>query len=144
MSKFREKLVRFMYGRYGADELYNFIAKLNFVFIIVALLLTLLPVWRWLVYAFYIFIIAIDAWMIFRMLSKNIDKRRKENAAFIKFRQKAKAGFNLTVNRIKFIRTHRFRTCPHCGAVLRLPRKKGRHSVCCPCCRKRFEVRVRF
>lgn len=144
MSGFKDKLIRFMYGRYGADDLHRFLIRLNWVLIIIALLLSVLPVNSWIAYAFYVLFIAADVWMLFRMMSRKPEKRRRENAAYLRTRQKVKAGFNLTVNRIKFIRTHRFRTCPHCGAVLRLPRRKGKHSVCCPCCSKRFDVKVLF
>jgi hypothetical protein len=34
--------------------------------------------------------------------------------------------------------------CPHCKANLRLPRKKGKHSVVCPRCKERFEVKNLF
>ena len=41
-----------------------------------------------------------------------------------------------------FRKTHVFKKCPGCKAVLRLPRKKGKHTVNCPHCHKNFTVHV--
>ena len=32
--------------------------------------------------------------------------------------------------------------CPACRKVLRLPKIKGAHTVCCPCCGKKFQLKV--
>ena len=36
-----------------------------------------------------------------------------------------------------------YKKCIHCKTVLRLPLKKGVHTVKCPNCKKRFEVKCR-
>lgn len=73
-------------------------------------------------------------WIFFRMFSRNIAKRRRENEKFCGF-------FKLWRNRIRDRKTHVYRKCPKCGAVLRLPRAKGKHNVVCPRCRERFGVK---
>ena len=39
-------------------------------------------------------------------------------------------------------KTHVFRKCPACKSVLRLPRQKGKHTVRCPRCQHRFDVKI--
>ncbi len=79
---------------------------------------------------------------VFRMLSRNIYKRQKENRAFLGFWKRIGGWFRLTKNRIKDRKTHVYQKCPSCKRVLRLPRIKGKHTVCCPCCSNRFDMTV--
>lgn len=44
--------------------------------------------------------------------------------------------------KLKTDRDHCFRICPECRANIRLPKKRGKHTVVCPRCRCRFEVRI--
>lgn len=134
MKNFRDKLAQFMYGRYGADQLY-------YALLVVFFVLTLINVFV------HYSVINILTWvimvvMIFRAFSRNVYKRRIENDKFMKIWSPVKAEYSLAIRRIKEIKTHRFRKCPNCKKVLRLPRKKGKHTVKCPCCHKEFEVRV--
>lgn len=83
-------------------------------------------------------------YLIFRLFSKNISARRRENELFLSVLRKIKSPFTLFKNRIKDRKTHIYRKCPHCKAVLRLPKKKGKNSVICPRCRERFYVKSIF
>jgi len=141
MGNFRDKLIRFMYGRYGVDQLYFASMIVCFILLVINSFFRspIIGVIVW----------AILAWMIFRSLSKNIYKRRLENEKFLKVWSFVKSkwsiiknNWSITNRRIKDIKTHRYRKCPHCKAVLRLPKKKGRHAVDCPRCHKEFRVRV--
>ncbi len=77
---------------------------------------------------------------------KNMRKSQNsmENEKFLQIWNPIKAEASLTIRRIKEIRTHRFRKCPNCHTMLRLPRKTGKHTVKCPCCSHKFKVRVWF
>ena len=130
--KFREKLARFMYGRYGVDQLNR---ALLWGYLICAILAIFLS-------PFYIVSLLMMIWMFFRIFSKNIYKRQMENQKYLKISGKIKGWFRLQKNKFKERKTHRYRTCPYCKATLRLPNKKGKHTVCCPKCRKDFEVRI--
>ena len=134
MGNFRDKLTRFMYGRYGADQLYYALFAL---YIVVLLVNVFTRTW-----IFDVLMWAILAWLIFRTFSRNIYKRQKENEMFLKLWNPVQAGFSLLFRRIREIRTHRFRKCPQCRTVLRLPRKAGKHTVKCPRCQTRFQVRI--
>ena len=80
--------------------------------------------------------------MFFRCFSKNIYARRRENEFFKNIFKKIKNFFVLQKNRIRDIKGYRYRKCPHCKAMLRLPKRRGRHTVICPRCKKRFEVKI--
>ena len=92
----------------------------------------------------YVLQAALLFWMTFRMLSKNVYKRRRENEAFMKIFRPVKNLFVLTKNRIRDVKGFRYRKCPHCKATLRLPKRKGEHSVICPRCKKRFTVKIKL
>ena len=130
MNKFKDKLIRFMYGRYGGNDALNKTLLWGYIAILVIGLIT---GWKWL---WYVGMLAI-VWNIYRMFSRNIAARQKENAAFLNLKRKLMMPFKQMLDR-----QHAYRTCPHCKATLRLPRKKGKHTVTCPKCRKDFKVKI--
>lgn len=136
MANFKEKLIRFMYGRYGVDQLYYGLFVFYFVLLVFNTFL------RWPIFT--ILMTADLVWMVFRMMSRNYAARRRENEVFLKLWNPIKDFFKLTWNRIRECRTHVYHKCPHCKAVLRLPRKKGAHTVRCPRCHDSFEMKVHF
>ena len=89
-----------------------------------------------------ILILVIMGYEIFRMLSRNIYARQKENRAWLKVWGKIKGFFKMIRNRFRDRKTHVYRKCPACKNNLRLPRQKGEHTVVCPCCKHRFDVRI--
>ena len=150
MSRFREKLYRFMYGRYGTDNLYYFLFILFFVLWIAELItVAILPngVASTVVSLVFSVVISLLIFlMIFRTMSRNIYKRRKENERYLKIRRATSRLFNgntskktksRNVDTAEFI----FRDCTGCGATLRLPRKSGKHQVKCPRCSHKFYVK---
>ena len=122
-----------MYGRYGTDTLNKTLfityAVLVVVFMVVSLFVNIL----WLNLVHLTLSIIIVYVMIFRTFSRNIQKRRRENEKFCGF-------FKLRRNKFRDRKTHIYKKCPHCKAVLRLPKAKGKHSVICPRCKNRFSV----
>ncbi|MBQ2726839.1 MAG: hypothetical protein IJF78_14135 [Clostridia bacterium] len=134
MNNFKTKFIRFMYGRYGIDQLYGalfaawcVIAVINcFVnSIILSILGTVLAVW-----------------MIWRTLSRNIQKRRAENEKFLILWKPVKSWLVFQRDRFRDRKTARYRKCSHCRAIVKLPVKKGKHTVVCPRCKGRFDVRI--
>ncbi len=136
--RFSDRLRSFFYGRYGIDALYY------------ALFVTVLLLWVVRVFVkslaasavLYMIELAILVFMVYRVFSRNIPARRKENEKFLGIFRSAKNFFILQKNRIRDAKKIRYRKCPGCRAVLRLPPKKGKHTVKCPRCAKSFEVRV--
>ncbi len=143
--RFRERLMRFMSGRYGSDRLNQTLmwfciglAAVNLIF--------RTPVLTVIGYAALIV-------LVFRMFSRDTARRAAENRKFLEIWgrvqgsalwRKAKDFCILTKNRIRDRRTHVYRTCPHCQATLRLAKYDGaakRISVTCPRCHQGFETR---
>ena len=143
--KFREKLARFLYGRYGADNLYNALFGAELVLLFAGTILSFLgkvePVLSYVAMAAYTVALGLMIFAMYRFFSRKIDKRRRENLRWLtfkaKFRRKPKIGLPLDTA------DHIFRSCPHCRSTLRLPRQPGRHEVKCPRCGGRFKVKVK-
>ena len=129
---FRERVARFMAGRYGVDQLNRALLVLYLVLAVIAIFFK--PI--------YLLALVVMVWMFFRVFSKNIYKRQQENLKYMKVMGKFTAWFALQKNKFRDRKTHRYRKCPHCRATLRLPNKKGRHTVRCPKCRKEFSVKI--
>lgn len=134
--RFKDRIARFMYGRYGADELYRFLNIAFYVLFVLQLIFrsTILTALA----------LAVLLWATYRAFSKNISARQKENAEYLKIKNKFTGFFKLWKNRWRDRKTHVYRKCSKCGAVLRLPRKKGTHTAKCPGCSNTFDVKVRF
>ena len=145
MNKFQDKLARFLYGRYGADSLYNalFIVELILLFVgaILSFLGKILPVLGIISIVLYVMALGILVFSIYRFFSRNIAKRRKENEAWLKLKSKftPKKRPKLPAD----TDTHIFRVCNKCRSTLRLPRQAGKHRVRCPRCQHTFQIKVK-
>ena len=123
-----------MYGRNGSDKLGNFLAWTYFALVLIYTVVGLF--WKNAIFTVFYFITSLTLlyFVFFRMFSKNLAKRRRENERFCNF-------FKLRKNKFKDRKTHVYRKCKKCHAVLRLPKSKGKHFVVCPRCKNRFETR---
>ncbi len=130
--KFRERVARFMAGRYGVDQLNKDLLWLYILLMIAGLFVPGLQ---------YV-ALACAVYMIHRTLSRNHTKRWNENNKYMKVRGKVTGRFSLQKRKFADRKTHRYRTCPHCKATVRLPYKKGNHTVSCPRCRQDFQVKI--
>lgn len=134
MSKFKHKLAGFFYGRYGNDTLNKVLTVIYVIWLITFTIVDIFvnsivfSIVGWCI-TLYFFI-----WVMFRTMSRNIYARRRENEKFCGF-------FKLKRNKFRDRKTHVYRKCKSCKAVLRLPKAKGKHFVVCPKCKNRFEVK---
>lgn len=133
-TKFTDKLIRFMYGRNGNDKLNQFLFWIYFVLLLANLFLKSVILW--------VVELILVALYMFRFLSRNIYRRQTENRKFLKIWNKFTGFFKLQKNKFRDRKTHVYRKCEHCKAVLRLPKKKGKHTVRCPQCNKTFSVKI--
>ena len=76
-----------------------------------------------------------------RFLSKNKSKRQKENQIYIKIKNKIIKYYQYQKKRYQDHNTHIYRKCPKCKQKIRLPLKKGKHTVKCPNCQHHFIVK---
>lgn len=140
--RFQEKFRRFWIGRNGADQLYRFLVWVELALLVVSFVLNLIFHNLIVNLIFDGLILTLLALATFRLLSRNIYKRQKENKVYLKILSAIKNFFVLRKNRFRDRKTHIYRKCPKCKKVLRLPKIKGKHTVCCPCCRHRFDTNV--
>lgn len=123
------KIKKFMYGRYGIDELYNFLFSVYLILAFINLFLGNSFI-SWL-----IFFIAVIA--IYRVLSKNSSNRRKENAIYLEIVRKISKLF-INVKRNFTDKEHIYKRCS-CGTTIKvsLPKSYGIKHAKCPNCKKR-------
>lgn len=130
----RNRLIRFIEGRYGVDKLHYFL----FIVSLVLLFIGSFAVNTFIKAFFLLIALAITVIALLRIFSRNKYKRSLENLMYIKLRDKV-SGFVKT--RIKMFRerkTHRFFKCPNCKVTLRVPKGKGSIRITCPKCRESF------
>ena len=123
-----------MYGRYGTDTLSTVLLYVYFAFVLICTVVSIFVRSIWFSLFYYVVATALVVWMLSRMFSRNIAARKRENDKFCGFSK-------LRKNKFRDRKTHVYRKCPSCKAVLRLPKAKGKHFVVCPRCKNRFEVK---
>ena len=126
----RRKLQQFMIGRNGGDQLS--LALLGCA-ILLNLLSSLLDLGL-----FYLISLVFMCWAMFRILSRNVSKRRAENAKFLTRVRPLKRRFASFRNQMQD-KEHRYFRCPNCKQQMRVPRGKGRIQVTCRSCGATFE-----
>ncbi len=146
--RFRDRITRFMRGRNGPDRLSMalLVASVALVALNSVISLFLLRFrWAW-IFRLVAGLLEITTagLAVYRVFSTNIAARRRENEAFLRAWDKVKGFFRLQKNKWRDRKTHVYRKCPvkSCGATLRLPKQPGVHTVRCPKCGERFQVRI--
>lgn len=126
----RNAIHRFMYGRYGSDQLNAFLLG-AYLILYLLLIITRLELFNWISFG-------VLLWALFRMLSRNIVKRREENLRFMRAAGPIVSWFRLRRN-IHRDKEHVYFKCPNCGQQLRVPRGKGKITVTCRGCGASFQ-----
>ena len=119
-----------MAGRYGGDQLNLLLIALYAALYAVFLFTRIL--------AFELIGTVVLAVSLFRSLSRNLERRRAENARFLQAVRplwRKWTGFRARTHD----REHRYFKCPGCGQQMRVPRGKGRITVHCRSCGAAFE-----
>ncbi len=128
----KEKLQRFMMGRYGVDSLNKFML----VMALVLMILSMLTGSRGSI--LYLLSIVLLILTYVRMLSRNHYKRANENAKYLNITR----GFRGKLNKQKrYANERKFNhiyTCPSCRQKIRIPKGKGKIMVTCPKCKTQF------
>ena len=121
-ARLRQKMHRFMEGRYGTDKLNMAILVLALVISVLALVLSFPPVSLILHLAAY----ALLGIALFRSFSRNIYRRYRENLRYL-----------MLVDRFKD-KEHKYFVCPKCRQPVRVPKGKGKIAITCPKCKEKF------
>ena len=139
--RFRDRIFRFFSGRYGMDDLNKFLFW-TYLALYIILFFVEIFIKHPLFMIFHIVLLALTVFLFFRMLSRNIYKRQCENRKFLTVRDGLFGWFRLQKNIFRDRKTHVYRKCPSCKAVLRLQKITGNHRAACPRCAKSFDVRI--
>lgn len=125
----KEKLYRFMYGRYGTDQFNKFLLTAALVCLIFSFFGSNI---------FYLLALVLLIYSYFRMFSKNLYKRREENTKYLQYLYKVKQFWNTQKRDFKQRKTHHIYKCPSCHQKIRIPRGKGKIEIRCPKCSTTF------
>ena len=121
---------RFMYGRYGSDQLNTTLfvtalvlsvtnSILSVIFYRTVAMSIIAPILSLLVYGLLFY-------QLFRTFSRNIYRRRRENQRFLSFWHRLRD------------RNHRYFRCPQCRQTVRVPKNRGKINIRCPKCGEKF------
>ena len=130
--KFGDRYIKFMKDRYGVDDLYKFLLLICFVLLVINTFVS-----NNVIRLFEVLLIVI---IFYRYMSKNIKLRKKENDRYLEIKDKIIKLFDYNKKKYKDRNTHMYKKCPKCKQRIRLPLKKGKHTVKCPNCGNRFDV----
>lgn len=126
----RNRLMRFMAGRYGTDQLNRFILIITMVLLFISLFRVSFLYWIGL---------ALLIYTLYRSLSRNIYRRREENAWFMNKTAGIQRFFRRSKNQFSQRKVYSFFKCPSCGQRVRVPKGRGHIRITCPKCRREFE-----
>ncbi len=131
--KFKDKFQKFMYGRYGPDDLYNFLFILYIFLFILNIFLK-----KDIIDMLELVVIFI---MFYRFFSRKIYVRSNENQKFLKLKKQIAAPF-LNIKRNIKDKNHIYKKCRKCKTTLKLPlpSKRGIKHARCPHCNKRVTL----
>lgn len=149
----REKMARFMQGRYGVDEFSRFLTGAS----LVVLILEMITKWYALTLVFW----AIFIFLYYRMFSRDYGKRQQENQKYLNARYKCRvkwyqlfhrnngsynmygkvSGFEKIKRDMQQRKQYHIYKCPGCSQKIRIPRGKGKIMVRCPKCHIEFMKR---
>lgn len=127
-------LARVLYGRNGIDPLSVALLILGFVISFIARLFRFSIAYPILMVVVY----GCAALVIFRIFSRNIDRRQRENQAFLRIWNPIVSWFRMR-RTISGDKTHKYFRCPHCKEYVRIPKGVGRVRIRCKRCMTEFE-----
>lgn len=125
----REKLQRFMWGRYGNDQLNRFLMITVLVFLVLSMIFR---------GPFYFIALAALIYSYFRMFSRNITKRAAENQWYLQKTMKARGWFRKKKRELSQMKQYHIYKCPKCKQKIRVPRGRGRIAITCRKCGTEF------
>ena len=136
MSKFRNALYRFMYGRNGVDAL-------SWALVVLEVVLSLLSAFihvRGVSQTLYFVSTALMFVVLLRIFSRDLARRQAENAKFLTWwTPKANAIRGAKARRAD--KAHKYVRCS-CGAYCRVPRGVGKIELTCPKCGRKKVIKT--
>ena len=141
MEKIRQSIRSFMSGRNGADHysialLWTGLALYLLGSIVGSIQVS--PVFALLGLLFNTLGFAAYVYCIFRVFSRNVDKRRAENRRYVTLMEKRKTQRRQAKVRFQNRKTYKYFKCPGCKAWLRLKHGSGVVTITCSRCHTSF------
>ena len=139
--KLGERIKQFLAGRYGSDTLNSTLIISAAVLLIASAILGRINNTACFIISVVLNVVSIAAlgFSCFRMFSRDLSARHKENE---KFMEKVVAPFRSKKNELSARRsqktTHKFFKCPNCRQTVRVPKGKGKVKITCPKCGEVF------
>ena len=130
-QRMRQALARFMMGRHGADNLGMFTLLTGLA---CSLLGSFTRVSILSLIGLVLYIIT-----LFRMFSRNHEKRTAENRKYIEFTSGWKTKIRQFTRRMKNRKDYRYFKCPNCKVLLRMKRGSGEKDITCVRCGHQFK-----
>ena len=129
-ENFGLRMQQMMVGRYGNDELSQALSVAGLVCLVLS----------WITGGdlFYGLALGFLIYATFRSMSRKIEKRSAERSAYLRMAAPVRNWLALTKKRWSERKTHRYFKCEQCGAVLRVPKGKGKIELSCPQCHCRM------
>ena len=136
----KERLRKFMEGRYGADELNRFLTLCGWVLLLIGFVLSGIDSKVALIVGSVLVTLSWAAliYSLFRTFSKRTQERASENYKYFVCKNKVLGWFRRLKARWQDRKTHRYFRCPQCKATVRVPRGKGKIRITCPKCKHQF------
>lgn len=144
MGKFGAWLLNFMQGRYGFDQfgraLSVAVVVIWIISIIIGVFSNIFGVWAALISTILNWIgLIVLAFMLFRIFSRNIERRRAENEWYLRKSSKGNQSKDIFNNGNAGTSagardSYTYLSCSFCGQQMRVPAGKGKIAVKCPSC----------
>lgn len=131
MDNFKNKLYRFMYGRYGHDQLGTFLLCIGAILLVVNSLFIDNAFLSYLVWVLLI-------WNLYRTYSKKIYARRKENDTYLRISKPYRKRYQV-FKKQRGDKNHKYFLCPSCLQITRVPVGRGKVTITCPACKTKFD-----
>ena len=127
-------MARFMYGRSGNDQLNMALLVVYLAVWILQLFLSRFqPRFQAACLALEIISVIMSVMILFRLFSKNLAKRRAENAKFLNWWNPIR-NHAAAARQRRLDKDHKYFTCKNCKSVCRVPSGKGKVEITCPKC----------
>ena len=129
----RDKIYRFMQGRYGTDDFYKFLFWAALIGIVIN--------WFFKSQLLSFAVTLILVYAMYRVLSKNHSARYAENQRYLQATAKIRYWFDQQKKLMEERKYHHIYTCPKCRQKIRIPKGKGKIMIRCPKCHHEFQKR---
>ena len=125
----REKLQRFMMGRYGNDHFNRFLMIVAMVCLVISFVGPNL---------FYTIGLLVMIYAYYRMFSRQIYKRAAENQKYLQKEMKVRGLLQRKKNEFSQLKDFHIYKCPQCKQKIRVPRGRGKIAITCRKCGNEF------